>query len=77
MKKKIIFAAIAAGLNVADVEMLPVPNPISNWDLATLELATLAQWQHLTRCLRGTGENVANVEMLPFPNPISNERSGE
>ena len=32
--------------NVANVEMLPIPNPISNWELATLELATLAHWQH-------------------------------
>ena len=42
--------------------MLPIPNPIpnspatkprrTNWGLATLELATLPQWQHFPGCLR-------------------------
>ena len=32
--------------NAASVNMLPIPITNANWKLATLELATLPQWQH-------------------------------
>ena len=37
------------GMNVANVKMLPKPNSNNQLELATLELATLPQWQQFPR----------------------------